>query len=102
MPTENVWEIFNTETPKVAQAWINMSNAINIDGVLDTKTILLIRIGIYSTTRDPVALGHFIREAFKAGITKKEIQAAALMPWGTGVTVAELTIPLIKKIEESL
>ena len=62
----------------------------------------LIRIGNYAVTRDPVALRHLISEAFKAGVSKKEIQAAALLAWGTGVTVAELAIPLIKEIEESL
>lgn len=79
-----------------------MSKEINVDDVLDQKTMLLIRIGIYSVTRDPVALRHFIGEAFKAGISKKEIQAAALMAWGAGVTFSELAIPLIKEVEDSL
>ncbi|MCK4438653.1 carboxymuconolactone decarboxylase family protein, partial [Candidatus Bathyarchaeota archaeon] len=86
MTTKNVWQVFNEETPGVADAWMNMSKEINVDDVLDQKTMLLIRIGIYSVTRDPVALRHFIGEAFKVGISKKEIQAAALMAWGTGVT----------------
>jgi alkylhydroperoxidase/carboxymuconolactone decarboxylase family protein YurZ len=98
----NVWQIFSEETPKVAQAWMNLSNEINIDGVLDQRTALLVRIGIYSVTRDPVALSHFVREALKAGVSKKEVQAAALMAWGTGVTVAELAIPLIKDVDDSL
>ena len=102
MNGKNVWEIFNEETPKVAEAWMNLSKEINIEGVLDLKTMYLIRIGIYSVTRDPVALRHFLREAFKAGVSKKEIQAAALMAWGTGVTVAELAIPLIREVEKSL
>ena len=102
MTTKNVWKVFSEETPSVAESWMNMSKEINIDGVLDQKTVFLIRIGIYATTRDPVALRHFVGEAFKAGITKKEIQAAALMGWGTGVTVSELAIPLIKEVEDSL
>lgn len=102
MTTKNVWQVFSEETPGVADAWINMSKEINVDDVLDQKTMLLIRIGIYSVTRDPVALRHFIGEAFKAGISKKEIQAAALMAWGTGVTYSELAIPLIQEVEESL
>ena len=44
----------------------------------------------------------FVREAMRAGVSKKEIQAAALMAWGTGVTVAELAIPLIQEVEKSL
>jgi alkylhydroperoxidase/carboxymuconolactone decarboxylase family protein YurZ len=102
MSGKNVWQIFCEETPEVANAWMKLSQEINIDEVLDKKTMYLIRIGIYSVTRDPIALGHFVREAFKAGVSKKEIQAAALMAWGTGVTVAELAIPLIKEIEASI
>lgn len=97
-----MWEVFNDETPEVAEAWVNLSKSINIDGVLDEKTIYLIRIGIHATIRDPVGLRHFVREAMKAGVTKKEIQAAALLAWGTGVTVAEMAIPLIKEVEETL
>lgn len=102
MTNKNVWEIFSSETPGVANAWIKMADAINIDGVLDQRTIFLLRISIYSTTRDPVALRHFVREAFKAGVSKKEIQAAAMMPWCTGVTLGELAIPLIKEVEKNL
>ena len=102
MTTKNVWQVFNEETPGVADAWINMSKEINVDGVLDQKTMLLIRIGIYSVTRDPVALRHFVGEAFKAGVSKKEIQAAALQAWGAGVTFSEMAIPLIKEVEDSL
>ena len=102
MTTKNVWEIFSEETPGVADAWMNMSKEINVEGVLDQKTMLLIRIGIYSVTRDPMALRHFVGEAFKAGVSKKEIQAAALQAWGAGVTFSELAIPLIKEVEDSL
>ncbi|MCW4049978.1 MAG: carboxymuconolactone decarboxylase family protein [Candidatus Bathyarchaeota archaeon] len=102
MAEKNVWQIFMNETPGIAKAWMNMANEVNIDGVLDPKTVILIRLGVYSATRDPVALRHFIGEAFKAGITKKEIQSAAMMAWSTGVTVSELAIPLIQEVEESL
>ena len=102
MTTKNVWQVFSEETPGVADAWMNMSKEINVEGALDQKTMLLIRIGIYSVTRDPVALSHFVGEAFKAGVSKKEIQAAALQAWGAGVTFSELAIPLIKEVEESL
>lgn len=102
MTPKNVWQVFSEETPGVAEAWMKMSEEINVEGVLDQRTMLLIRIGIYSVTRDPVALSHFVREAFKAGITKKEIQAAALQAWGAGVTFSELAVPLIREVEESL
>jgi hypothetical protein len=62
--SKNVWEIFNEECPGVAEAYIKLSSAINRDNVLDEKTRNLILIGIYSTTRDPVALRHFTRLAF--------------------------------------
>jgi alkylhydroperoxidase/carboxymuconolactone decarboxylase family protein YurZ len=102
MTEKNVWQIFNDETPQVAEAWMKLSAAINIDSVLDQKTLYLIKIGIYSVTRDPVALRYYVKEAFDAGASKKEIQAAALLAWGTGVTVAELTIPLIQDVEASI
>lgn len=102
MTEKNVWQIFNEETPKVAEAWMKLSEAINIEGVLDLKTLYLIKIGIYAVTRDPVALKFYVNEAFKAGASKEEIQAAALLAWSTGVTVAELAIPLIQEVEEAL
>ena len=102
MTTKNVWQVFSEETPGVAEAWMKMSEEINVEGALDQRTTLLIRIGIYSVTRDPVALRHFVGEAFKAGITKKEIQAAALQAWGAGVTFSELAVPLIREVEDSL
>lgn len=100
--TKSVWEIFSEETPNVAEAYIKLSAAINNENVLDEKTRSLILIGIFSTTRDPVALRHFIEVAFNAGATKKEIQAAALMAFNTGVSSAELSVPLIKEVEEDL
>jgi alkylhydroperoxidase/carboxymuconolactone decarboxylase family protein YurZ len=99
---KSVWEIFNEETPKVAEAYIQLSSAINRDGVLDDKTRSLILVGIFSTIRDPVALTHFTRLAFNAGASKKEIQAAALLAFNTGVSSAELSIPLIKEVANSL
>ena len=100
--SKSVWEIFNEECPEAAQAYVKLSEAINKDDVLDEKTRSLILVGIFSTTRDPVALGHFTRVAFGAGASKKEIQAAALLAFNTGVSSAELSIPLIKEVEESL
>ena len=97
---KSVWEIFSEETPEVAEAYIKLSAAINKDNVLDEKTRSLILVGIYSTTRDPVALRHFTGVAFNSGASKKEIQAAALMAFNTGVSSAELSIPLIKKVSE--
>ncbi len=83
--SKNVWEIFNEECPEVAEAYLKLSSAINKDGVLDDKTKNLILIGIYSTTRDPVALRHF-----------------TMMAFNTGVSSAELSIPLIKEVAEAL
>ena len=86
----------------MAEAYIKLSSAINKDNVLDEKTRNLILIGIYSTTRDPVALRHFTRIAFGAGASKEEIQAAALLAFNVGVSSAELSIPLIRETEEAL
>jgi alkylhydroperoxidase/carboxymuconolactone decarboxylase family protein YurZ len=98
MPEKNVWEIFSKECPGVSEAYMKLSQAISVHGGLDEKTRLLILIGIYSTTRDPVALRHFIGMALKAGIPKKQIESAALLAFNTGVTNAELAIPLIEEM----
>ena len=101
MSGKSVWEIFVDECPKAAEAYMNLSKEININGSLDEKTRHLILIGIYSTTRDPVALKHFIRMAMNAGASKDEIQSAALLAFNVGVSSAELSIPLIlESIEE--
>jgi len=70
--------------------------------VLDEKTRSLNLVGIYSTTRDTIALRHFTRMSFNAGASKEEIQAATLLAFNTGVSSAELCIPLIKEVAESL
>ena len=73
---KSVWEIFNEECPGVATAYVKLSEEINIKGVLPEKTRSLILVGIFSTIRDPVALKHFVRVAFKAGASKEEIEGA--------------------------
>lgn len=98
MPDRNVWGIFSKECPGVSEAYMKLSQSISVHGGLDEKTRLLILIGIYSTTRDPVGLRHFVGLAVKAGISKKQIEAAALLAFNTGVTYAELAIPLIEEI----
>ena len=89
------WQIFNEECKGVADAYQELMKEANFGGVLDEKTRFLIIVGIFSTTRDPVALRHFVGEALKAGASKREIEAAALLPFSVGVSSAELSIPLI-------
>jgi alkylhydroperoxidase/carboxymuconolactone decarboxylase family protein YurZ len=98
MPKKSVWEIFSTECSAVAESHIKMSQSISTHGGLDEKTRLLILVGIFSTTRDPVALRHFVGLAFKAGIPKKQIESAALLAYNTGVTYAEMSIPIIAEM----
>jgi alkylhydroperoxidase/carboxymuconolactone decarboxylase family protein YurZ len=98
MSGRNVWAIFSEECPHVADAYVNLTREINKDNILDDKTRCLILVGIYSTTRDPVALRHFTGLALKAGATKKEIQAAALLAFNVGVSSAELSIPIIQEV----
>jgi alkylhydroperoxidase/carboxymuconolactone decarboxylase family protein YurZ len=57
--------------------------------------LALIYVGIYSTIREAGALYHFVGEALKAGATKEEVEAAALLAFGTGVSSAELSLPII-------
>jgi len=51
--------------------------------------------GIFSTTRDPGALRHFVGEAPRVGAPKREVEAAPLPFFSIGVSSAELSIPLI-------
>ena len=83
------------ERPEVVKAFQEMMKRINKDNVLDKKTMELISVGIYSTIREPGALRHHVSEALKAGATKEEVEAAALLAFSVGVSSAELSLPII-------
>jgi alkylhydroperoxidase/carboxymuconolactone decarboxylase family protein YurZ len=89
------WEIFMRERPEVVEAYRQLMKNINKNNVLDNKTMALIYVGIYSTIREAGALYHFVGEALKAGATKEEVEAAALLAFATGVSSAELSLPII-------
>ena len=91
----NPWEIFNKERPEVVKAYQEMMKQVNKNNALDKKTMALIYVGIYSTIREAGALRHFVGEALKAGATKDEVEAAALLAFSTGVSSAELSLPMI-------
>jgi alkylhydroperoxidase/carboxymuconolactone decarboxylase family protein YurZ len=88
------WEIFVKEKTKMVKAYQEMMEHVN-NKILDEKTKALIYVGIHSTIREAGALRHFVSEAFKAGATKEEIEAAALLAFTTGVVSAELSLPII-------
>jgi alkylhydroperoxidase/carboxymuconolactone decarboxylase family protein YurZ len=96
----NPWEIFKEERPEVVEAYQEMMKHINKNNVLDKKTMALIYVGIYSTIREAGALRHFVGEALKAGATKEEVEAAALLAFTTGVSSAELSLPIILDLAE--
>lgn len=98
MSEKSPWQIFNEECKGVADAYQELMREANFGGVLDEKTRLLILVGIFSTTRDPGALRHFVGETLKAGASKREVEAAALLPFSIGVSSAELSIPLILEV----
>jgi alkylhydroperoxidase/carboxymuconolactone decarboxylase family protein YurZ len=89
------WEVFMRERPEVVEAYRELMKNINKNNVLDNKTMALIYVGIYSTIREAGALYHFVGEALKAGATKEEVEAAALLAFTTGVSSAELSLPII-------
>jgi alkylhydroperoxidase/carboxymuconolactone decarboxylase family protein YurZ len=97
----NPWEVFVKERPQVVKAYQEMMKQINKNNVLDKKTVELIFVGIYSTIRESGALRHHIREALKAGATKEEVEAAALLPFSIGVSSAELSLPIILDLIET-
>ena len=94
----NPWEAFKNEQPEVVKAYQEMMKNANRNNVLDKKTTALIHVGICSTIREAGALRHFVSEAFEAGATKEEVEAAALLAFSTGVSSAELSIPIILDI----
>jgi alkylhydroperoxidase/carboxymuconolactone decarboxylase family protein YurZ len=94
-PKTNPWEVFMKERPEVVGAFRELMKNINRNNVLDGKTMALIYVGIYSTIQEEGALRHFVSEALKAGATKDEVEAAALLAFGTGVSSAELSLPII-------
>jgi alkylhydroperoxidase/carboxymuconolactone decarboxylase family protein YurZ len=94
------WEIFNRERPEVVKAYQEMMKHVNKNNVLDKKTMTLIYVGIYSAIREGGALRHFVNEALKAGATKEEVEAAALLAFTTGVSSAELSLPIILELAE--
>jgi len=89
------WEIFNQERPEVVKAYQELMKRVNKNNILDKKTMALIYVGIYSTIRETGALRHFVGEALTAGATKEEVEAAALLAFTTGVSSAELSLPII-------
>ena len=95
------WQVFVKERPEVVEAFQALMKEINKGNVLDKKTMELIYVGIYSTIREAGALRHHIREALKAGATKEEAEAAALLAFSTGVSSAEMSLPLILDLVEN-
>jgi alkylhydroperoxidase/carboxymuconolactone decarboxylase family protein YurZ len=91
----NPWEVFMEERPEVVKAYQEMMKQVNKDNVLDKRTMALVYVGIYSTIREAGALRHFASEALKAGATKEEVEAAALLAFSIGVSSAELSLPII-------
>ena len=95
------WQVFVKERPEVVEAFQALMKEINKGNVLDKKTMELIYVGIYSTIREAGALRHHIREALKAGATKEEAEAAALLAFSTGVSSAEMSLPIILDLVEN-
>lgn len=94
------WDVFNEEMPEVVKAYQEMMNHVNKNNILGRKTMALIYVGIFSTIREAGALRHFPSEALKAGATKEEVEAAALLAFTTGVSSAELSLPIILDLTE--
>lgn len=90
--------MFKSEEPEVVRAYQEMMKHANKNNALDKKTAALIHVGICSTIREAGALRHFVGQAFEAGASKEEVEAAALLAFSTGVSSAELSIPIILEI----
>lgn len=95
---EPQWNLLVKERPEVISTFHHMMGLVNRNNVLDKKTRALIYIGIYSALRIPVNMRHFVDEAFKAGATKDEIEAAALLALDLGIASAEMSLSIIHDI----
>ena len=100
LSSKSPWEIFSEECGGVAESYQQLMHEANFGGVLDEKTRVLVLIGIFSATRDAVALRHFVEHALSVGASRREVEAAALLPFATGVSSAELSIPIIHEVCE--
>jgi len=94
------WEVFKREKPEVVRAYQEMMKHANKNDALDKKTTALIHVGICSTIREAGALRHFVGQAFEAGATKEEVEAAALLAFSVGVSSAELSLPIILELAD--
>jgi len=97
----NPWEVFVKERPEVVNAYQELMKHVNKNNALDKKTMALVYVGIFSTIREAGALRHFAGEALKSGATKEEVEAAALLAFTTGVSSAELSLPMILDLIKS-
>ena len=97
----NPWEVFLKERPEVVNAYQELMKHVNKNNALDKKTMALVYVGIFSTIREAGALRHFAGEALKSGATKEEVEAAALLAFTTGVSSAELSLPMILDLIKS-
>jgi len=98
LDVKNPWQIFSEECKGVADAYQQLMREVNSGAVLDERTRCLILVGIFSAVREAGALRHFAGEAFKAGASKRQVEAAALLAFSVGVSSAELSIPAILDI----
>ena len=90
---------FQRRVPPRSQGTLNLFEEMNVGEALDPKTRALILVAINSTTRAPLSTRFWVRQVFKAGASKEEIESASLLAWCQGVSSAEMSIPII--VEEA-
>jgi Uncharacterized homolog of gamma-carboxymuconolactone decarboxylase subunit len=79
MQNQNPFYVMQTESPKVAQAFNGLIEAISSEGSLDAKTRQLIYIGIRASQGDTGAVSAHVPMAEKEGATREEIRDTILM-----------------------
>ena len=102
MANKDVWKIFSDECPGVAAAYQKLFNEMNFDDALDDKTRALVLVGINSATMDPLSTRFWVRQALRLGVSRREVEAAALLAWCRGVSSAEMSIPIIIDAAEEM
>jgi AhpD family alkylhydroperoxidase len=85
----NAFQIFMTEAPKHAQAWMQAVQGLDAAGALDKKTEELAYLAVLAALRMESGVAFHVQSAKQAGATREEIISAVLVGLpaaGHGVT----------------
>jgi len=86
--TSNAFQVFQSEAPAQAQAWMTAVHQLGEANALDAKTKALVYIGVLAAMRLESGLPFHIAHARQLGATRAEVISAIL----TGLPAAGMTV----------